>query len=125
MPFSRKKPDKDIDEMIVRARAAGMTGESLFLIDAPLREFVVAVEQMVYEKAELAEICDSTVLLVCSMINSLSRTAGIKNEQDFILFSNKFMYEVSVITSAAINAAEKNKNREYYVEELDPNRTEH
>jgi len=125
MSFSRKLIDKDIDFMLSSARAAGTGNEALFLIDVPLREYVVAINQMIAEGGDPSNVCDSSVNLVCSMIINLAGATGVRNPDTFVDFSNKFMYEVSLAMNATLNRANTDPDKEYGVEVFDPNRTNH
>jgi hypothetical protein len=128
MTFSRESIDRNIDEMMMKARQEGATNESLFLIDAPLREYIVAVEQMYHERdgeENRGDICESSVFMVCSMIVNLASITGIRTGENFVAFSNKFIYEVTAALAEVVNKVNGNPDEEYKVEQFDRNRTEH
>jgi hypothetical protein len=114
--------------MMMKARQEGATNESLFLIDAPLREYIVAVEQMYHERdgeENRGDICESSVFMVCSMIVNLASITGIRTGENFVGFSNKFIYEVTAALAEVVNKVNGNPDEEYKVEQFDRNRTEH
>ena len=128
MEFSRKEIDTKIDEMMVEARSNGTSPESLFMIDAPLREYVVAVEQIKAQGGEVDAICESSVLLVCSMMTNLAAAMPIRvaNEAPataFIAFCNVFMHELAVTINDVANRVDGNNS--FAVTRMDPGRTNH
>lgn len=128
MAFSRDEIDSRIDQMIQEARSEQASPESIFMIDAPLREYIVAVEQIKSEGGAVDDICDSSVMLVCSMISSLAATMPIKAKDEsaadaFIAFCNIFMQELAKTVSDVVNKIE-GKNA-FVVTRLDPNRIKH
>jgi hypothetical protein len=124
MPFNRRKIDKDIDNMIAQARKSGATNEAMFLVDAPLREFIVAVEQMRSEGADVNEICDASVMLTGAMITNLAKIFDARDDK-LISFCNTYLYEVGSVIARVVNAVSKDELGKYVVNALDPNRTEH
>jgi hypothetical protein len=79
------------------------------MIDAPLREYVVAIEQMKEEGGTLNDICDCSVVLVCSMMTNLAAMVkmGDKGEpaEAFVHFCNLFMGELTKTISGVVNQA--------------------
>lgn len=125
MPFSRELIDSNINALMAKAKIEGASSECMFLVDVSLREYIVAVEQMIHEKADRDEVCDSTVFMVCSMIVNLASVIGVRGGESFVDFSNVFMVELTKHLSKIINAANRDSTKVYGTEVLDPNRTEH
>lgn len=107
MEFDRKRVDKDIDAVLTAARKGKCSSEGMLLIDTTLREYVVAVEQMVHYNAKTDDICDASTTLVCSMITNLAKLMNVKDNTEFIGFFNKFMFETTRVMEYSINQTYK------------------
>jgi len=128
MEFSRNEIDSKVDEMVKEARSNEASPESLFMIDAPLREYIVAVEQIKAQGGAVDAICESSVLLVASMLSNLACTMPIKagNEDPasaFIAFCNIFMHELACTINEVANKVTGENS--FAVHRMDPNRTNH
>jgi hypothetical protein len=97
------------------------------MIDAPLREYVVAIEQMKAEGGTLNDICDCSVMLVCSMMTNLATIIKMgdpdKPAEAFVRFCNMFQHELALTITNVVNQAVG--KLAFEADQLDPNRTEH
>jgi hypothetical protein len=59
------------------------------------------------------------------MIVNLASITGIRTGENFVGFSNKFIYEVTAALAEVVNKVNGNPDEEYKVEQFDRNRTEH
>jgi len=120
--FSRDEIDVAIDKQVSEARAEGSSSELLFIIDSPLREYIVSVRQMLHEGGTFSEVADATVTMVVALMFELGRTIKADTNEEYVNFCNVFMHQVAIAVGEAVKDA---SNVEYEIEELKHDRTEH
>jgi len=119
--FDRTKIDAAFDRQVERARIDGSPSELLFMIDAPLREWAVAVDQMLAQGGKFSAIADASVTMICGMAMRLAAAIKADNKEEIVSFANMFMHEIAITMNDAVNYIDA----EHEVEKLDPKRTEH